>query len=294
MLSNQQINKAKRINKKYSKELGWNRRIIETTVFGNDSNCLTEEAFINKIAEWQKHNGFALWDCDGIIGPKTYKKILKKYSRFQKEQLTFLVKKYNQEKELVSVSDTLNEYFKSYSKFTGDLSFINTLVKVNTGKSITGHSIVKISTGFRTSTKSINSMKVTVPFFKTIKKLGQAGEFAGAASLAIEWKKVEEDGGIPSSDLILKTYMFILSIIAKTKPPTPFSLAAGGVSTFYSVTEGYLEIGKKLNTASDKLANFLIQNFPRDKKPKSKAILSYPTFDERTEDRLTKKYLREY
>ena len=294
MLSQKQLNKAIRLNKKYQKGLGWKKQLIENKILKLEgSSCLTEREFAKSISRWQEENGFPFWECDGIVGIKTYKKLLKKSVKFKNAQFELLIKDYNNEKEFVSVSEVFFNFVKEYSEVTGGISNASELIEYSTGKNLTSFALKGVSKGYRKATKSINSMKVSVPTLKIIKFLKRAGTSAEALTIAMEWDRVEKGKEEISADLVLKTYIFFLSIIGEVKPSTPFSLSAKGVSTIYSLTEGHLEVGKKLNIVSDTIANFFIQWSLRQYEPKTKTILAYPTFDEIAEDRNTKMYLRE-
>jgi hypothetical protein len=72
--------KAIEWNRKYGKELGWNKHIYEINEFllkivGKSNVSLGEEAFAEAVAEWQRKSGFTGKNVDGVLGPNSWKKM---------------------------------------------------------------------------------------------------------------------------------------------------------------------------------------------------------------------------
>ena len=76
--SDSSLDKAVVANQKYSSSLGWNQfhdQINDLLLpFSGQSNVsLGEHDFAQAVAVWQRSQGFASKDCDGIIGPVTWR-----------------------------------------------------------------------------------------------------------------------------------------------------------------------------------------------------------------------------
>ncbi|MBD0367457.1 MAG: N-acetylmuramoyl-L-alanine amidase, partial [Flavisolibacter sp.] len=70
--------KAVQLNRRYGEQLGWNRYYDKINDFllpysGQKNVSLGEEAFAQAVAVWQQKQGFPAKDCDGIIGPNTWR-----------------------------------------------------------------------------------------------------------------------------------------------------------------------------------------------------------------------------
>ncbi|MBD0295688.1 MAG: N-acetylmuramoyl-L-alanine amidase, partial [Flavisolibacter sp.] len=70
--------KAVQLNRNYGEQLGWNRYYDMINDFllpysGQKNVSLGEEAFAQAVAIWQQKQGFPAKDCDGIIGPNTWR-----------------------------------------------------------------------------------------------------------------------------------------------------------------------------------------------------------------------------
>ncbi|MBL0133773.1 MAG: hypothetical protein IPP79_07110 [Chitinophagaceae bacterium] len=68
---------AIQLNRKYGVTLGWATLYdkindILLSYSGLESVSLSESAFSEALAKWQKAQGFNSSDCDGILGPKTW------------------------------------------------------------------------------------------------------------------------------------------------------------------------------------------------------------------------------
>jgi hypothetical protein len=74
------FSRAVRLNQFYSKQLGWNKfhdqvNDLLLSVMGLEAISLNEEVFAQAVIEWQRLHGFEENDCDGIIGPSTWRKM---------------------------------------------------------------------------------------------------------------------------------------------------------------------------------------------------------------------------
>lgn len=77
------ISKAVTANRKFSSQLGWNSHYQEINDIllpfsGMVGVSLGEEDFVHALALWQRQQGFADKDADGMLGPKTWA-IMKQY-----------------------------------------------------------------------------------------------------------------------------------------------------------------------------------------------------------------------
>jgi hypothetical protein len=71
---------AIKLNQYYAQQLGWVNYYDQVNALllsfsGQQNVSLSEEAFAQAVAEWQKQNGFSAAECDGIIGPNTWGKM---------------------------------------------------------------------------------------------------------------------------------------------------------------------------------------------------------------------------
>ncbi|HEY5747698.1 MAG TPA: hypothetical protein VIU12_16600 [Chryseolinea sp.] len=69
---------AARSNRYYGDKLGWSKYTYQINDFllpyvGLQNVSLSEEKFAEAVYNWQKQKGFAAKDCDGIIGPNTWR-----------------------------------------------------------------------------------------------------------------------------------------------------------------------------------------------------------------------------
>jgi len=63
-------------NERYAVELGWDKhRTAVEEILGFTDMTPLPKVFAEAVAEWQKANGFADKDIDGVIGPKTWEKM---------------------------------------------------------------------------------------------------------------------------------------------------------------------------------------------------------------------------
>jgi peptidoglycan hydrolase-like protein with peptidoglycan-binding domain len=72
---------AIRANRKYSVSLGWEKwhdqvNDLLLPFSGQQNMSLGEEAFAEAVAAWQRSQGFSANESDGIIGPKTWKRMM--------------------------------------------------------------------------------------------------------------------------------------------------------------------------------------------------------------------------
>ena len=72
--------KAVVLNRRYSEELGWTHfhdqiNDLLLPFSGLENVSLGEEAFAKALARWQQQEGFSKKDCDGVLGPMTWKRM---------------------------------------------------------------------------------------------------------------------------------------------------------------------------------------------------------------------------